>query len=267
MWQAATCQLAVKQSFGYADFVKRPPVEQQEKLFQTFFLKKMRRKLRFVFKSHEVYELKKSLECQTLLLEEKKKHIRYLKQKFTERLGIMINPSQSQEVWGMSHEENLPTLYYLSEQSSPSYHQRQKSYPNCTTNSELMLKSSRNVTVRMRIDYGRLHAIFPWDTKTLGLLQGLQLKSGFVLEAQQQAPKPKCLKNTEAMWWWPLTNTIHHLLLENHRPVCVRKRHPCSSFDRRLEELWSMRSSTCAASFLEGLWPLRPRRFEAITGL
>ncbi|KAK8943090.1 hypothetical protein KSP39_PZI008701 [Platanthera zijinensis] len=28
-----------------------------------------------------------------------------------------------------------------------------------------------------------------------------------------------------------------------------------------------MRSSTCAASFLEGLWPLRPRKFEAITGL
>ncbi|KAH0438462.1 hypothetical protein IEQ34_026083 [Dendrobium chrysotoxum] len=26
-----------------------------------------------------------------------------------------------------------------------------------------------------------------------------------------------------------------------------------------------MRSSTCAASFLEGLWPFRPRKFEAIT--
>ncbi|CAN2059044.1 unnamed protein product [Malus fusca] len=27
-----------------------------------------------------------------------------------------------------------------------------------------------------------------------------------------------------------------------------------------------MRRSSSAASFLEGLWPLRPRKFEAITG-
>ncbi|KAK8945566.1 F-box protein [Platanthera guangdongensis] len=30
--------------------------------------------------------------------------------------------------------------------------------------------SSRNVTVRTRIDYGRLHAIFPWDTLTQKIL-------------------------------------------------------------------------------------------------
>ncbi len=37
--------------------------------------------------------------------------------------------------------------------------------------------------------------------------------------------------------------------------------------ERDLSLLTSYAEVSSAASFLEGLWPLRPRKFEAITGL
>ena len=37
--------------------------------------------------------------------------------------------------------------------------------------------------------------------------------------------------------------------------------------ERDLSLQLAMRSHPSAASFLEGLWPFRPRKFEAITGL